>query len=668
MRKADRAFLMNKVCLRELRVGRVTVALVIGLICRFSFEDSAAWADSTYVYAVQLSASIQANPPQLQLNWEPDPYGATNYTVYRKAKEDTTWGTPIASLPGYATSFTDSAVSPGVAYEYQVTKAGVVGYKGYGYIYAGIEMPAIENRGTLVLVTASETAAGLSTGLDRLQSDLVGDGWQVIRHDVSSNDTPQNVRALIQADYAADPAHVNAVFLFGHVPILQSGYINYDGHGARPMPADAFYGEMNNDWPVDPASSPSYLPSDVALMVGRVDLANMPGVGSASPWPSEVELLRNYLNKDHNWRTGLMNVPRRALMGNRRGDEGGIASAASGYRAFKPLLGAGNTVEADIDDVAPWNQRWSWLLATSGPYLWAYGCGGGQDTALGYLGTHDTDHEAWSTDLVDWKAQAVFVMMFGSHLGNWDHPDNIMRAVLATPQTGLACCMSGQPHWFLHHMALGEPIGYGTRLSMNNSTLYRNQINLFPRAVYIALMGDPTLGLEPLAPAANLTATQDLAGVHLNWTGPAADIAGYVLYRSESSGGPFMRLNESMISDTNFTDLTAATGTYTYMVRTMALQTNPSGSYFNLGQGIFTTLTVPDRTGPIQLQISQTTNQVVLSWASQAGTFYHVENLQDLNLGEWQNVSGTVQASGPTCSWSGPTTNSFRGFYRVVSP
>ena len=117
------------------------------------------------------------------------------------------------------------------------------------------------------------------------------------------------------------------------------------------MPADAYYGEMNDDWPTDPTNSPSYLPSDVALMVGRVDLANMPGAQSATPWPNEVALLQNYLNKDHRWRIGQMRVQGRALMGNRRGDEGGMAVAASGYRAFEPLVGPGNTIEANIADV-----------------------------------------------------------------------------------------------------------------------------------------------------------------------------------------------------------------------------------------------------------------------------------------------------------------------------
>ena len=90
-------------------------------------------------------------------------------------------------------------------------------------------------------------------------------------------------------------------------------------------------------------NDPSFLPSDVELMVGWVDLFNLPGAGAATPWPSELELLRIYLNKDHDWRNKLINVPRRALLGNRFGDFGGEAFAASGFRNFEPLVGPGNS-------------------------------------------------------------------------------------------------------------------------------------------------------------------------------------------------------------------------------------------------------------------------------------------------------------------------------------
>src|SRR2546430_2370837 len=108
-------------------------------------------ADSTWVYAVQISASVQTSPPQITLQWEPDPYGANSYTVYRKTKDATSWGTGT-SLAGSATSYLDSNVTAGSAYEYQIVKAASLGYTGYGYIYAGVNASLSDNRGKVVLV------------------------------------------------------------------------------------------------------------------------------------------------------------------------------------------------------------------------------------------------------------------------------------------------------------------------------------------------------------------------------------------------------------------------------------------------------------------------------------------------------------------------------------
>src|SRR6185295_4520570 len=107
----------------------------------------------------------------------------------------------------------------------------------------------------------------------------------------------------------------------------------------------------DGDW----SGNPGYLPSNVELMVGRVDMADMVGNYAVIPWPSEVELLRNYLNKDHNFRQKLVTVPSLALMGDRRGAEGGRAVAATGYRNFQPLLGPGSVVQAGVDDSSPAN-------------------------------------------------------------------------------------------------------------------------------------------------------------------------------------------------------------------------------------------------------------------------------------------------------------------------
>jgi hypothetical protein len=317
-------------------------------------------------------------------------------------------------------------------------------------------------------------------------------------------------------------------------------------------------------------------------MVGRVDLANMPGQNAPNPWPSELEMLRNYLNKDHNWRHQRLQVPRTALIGNRFGDRDGEAFAASGFRNFPPLVGWNNMSAANEQDGAPADQRWSSMLAAN-TWLWAYGCGGGSYTSMSGMGTHGDLGDVTSYDIVGQDAKAVFFMMFGSWLGEWDSTDNIMRAALATPSFGLTCSWAGRPHWFYHHMALGEPIGFSARLTMNNAGLYQNQINNFMRGIHIALMGDPTLRMHPVAPPSNFSAS----GASLSWSASPDNVSGYLVYRAGSPNGPFTRLNDSFVQGTSFTDPGGASGNATYMVRAVKLEQTPSGTYYNPSQGVF---------------------------------------------------------------------------------
>ena len=126
----------------------------------------------------------------------------------------------------------------GTTYEYQIVKASTVGYTGYGYIYAGINAPLVDSRGKVILVVDNSFSSSLSNELARLQSDLTGDGWSVVRRDVGRNDTPQNVKSVITAAYQADTNNVKAVFLFGHVPILaqrqlERGWASSPPHAGR---------------------------------------------------------------------------------------------------------------------------------------------------------------------------------------------------------------------------------------------------------------------------------------------------------------------------------------------------------------------------------------------------------------------------------------------------
>jgi hypothetical protein len=605
---------------------RKALSFVVNVALLLAAAQTTRAVVNTKEFSVQLSAAVQENPPQITLIWPQDSCATPDtYIVYRKLPQATSWGKGT-TLPGKSTAYVDKDVTTGRAYEYQVVKKASQ-YTGYGYLCAGIHAPLTENRGRLLLVVDQTYAADLARELARLQLDLAGDGWTVTRLNVGRNDSVANVKKLIHTQYQADPANVKAVFLFGHVPVPYSGDIVPDGHAPDHQgawPCDGFYGDMDGAWtdnavkntgaadartrnvPGDGKYDQSTFPAPLKLMVGRVDLANMPGRqkwGGPPTFPSELELLRNYLNKDHKFRHKEFELPRRAIVGDYFGVRDGEAFAASGWRNLSTFFNATN--------VTTLQDKGTWIATLStNACLWAYGCGPGSYTSIGGLGNTDKFDDGVTTEMVRNDVKAVFTLLFGSWLGDWDSEDNMQRSVLALPSYGLTCALSGRPHWFMHHMALGEPIGYSTRLTQNNgpSGLYQNQMNSCAGQIHIALMGDPTLRMHTVAPPTALHGTKTDAGMKLNWNASSEPVVGYHVYRGANADGPFTRLTPSLVVGTSYLDASGGdradalrtgkpyttgdrrSGTdapYHYMVRAVKLEMSASGTYYNPSQGAF---------------------------------------------------------------------------------
>jgi len=605
-----------------------------------------AWGQEAFEakpYAVQVSAT--ASGSQIVLSW-PLATDASGYYIYRKAKGDTIWtyrGTAVST----ATGFPDNAL-PGEAWEYEVTKTTGLSYQGYGYVYAGMQAPLVESRGKVILVVDQTYVHSLIEHLEKLERNLRGDGWTVIRMNVGRGSTlgdqPDDqpteasaVRALIRAEYLADPTNVKAVFLFGRIPFIRSGHNAPDGHVMRAFAADSFYGDMDGtglglwtdvvDYPYVPNSEDpnppgdgvfdqNTIPSDVELMVGRVDFAEMHNlVVPATSDPSELELLKRYLLKDHAFRhkKGVFsNIQRRGLIasawGAHIGDSMHEAPAANGYRNFAAFFGDGqiDTKSANNSVTAP--NRWITALDTAS-YLWAYGAGGGDHYKVAQMGTTPLykpsppfppntidEYRLETKELYSKDPWGVFTMIFGSHFLEWDYenqvyPANLMRTFIATPQYGLACVWVGRPHQYYHHMGLGETIGYGFRVSQNNdNNLYKHSVPLDNRGVHMALLGDPTLRMHPVTPPSNLTGVMSPSqGTILNWTASPDSPIGYNVYRASTPAGPFTKKNTALVTGTTYQDYDGHSGTHTYMVRAVKVETS-SGVYTNSSQGIYFTI------------------------------------------------------------------------------
>lgn len=547
---------------------------ILALLCSLSFGQT------VQDYGVLLSATPQVSPPKITLNWVNDP-AATTYSISRKPKTSSTW-TVLATLSGPVNTWIDSTVSAGIGYEYRVVKTAAV--TGYGYCYAGIEVPQTEGRGKLILVVDSTYISDFTTELTRLVEDLIGDGWQVIEHHVSRTDAVTAIKAMILADYTADPANTKGVFLLGHVPVPYSGNINPDGHSDHQgaWPADGYYGELTSIWqdasvnnssasrpenrniPGDGKFDYSMYPSTLELFVGRVDFANIPAFSL-----TEGQLLKRYLDKDHAFRHKLFTVNMAGLIDDNFGTFTGESFATSGWTNLSVLTGAANVVAGDY-----------FSGMTSNSYLWSYGCGGGTYTSASGVGS--------TTNFVTDSVRSVFTMLFGSYHGDWDATNNFMRAALASKGPLLTCAWSGRPRWHFHHMGLGEVIGHSQQITAFNSTTYY----VGPsgnRQVHIGLLGDPSLRMHVVAPASNFTVTPISVNRYnqLSWSASPEASLGYFIYRADSLMGTFVRISPTPITSLTFTDSCPNAGTNVYMVRALTLTSGNTGTYYNMSQGVF---------------------------------------------------------------------------------
>jgi len=573
-------------------------------------------------YSVEAVASVSENPPQISLQWLSDA-NAQAFQISRKVLGDQSW-TGMTTIGGQETSWTDESVTPGVVYEYQIKKT-CPGYLGWGYVCAAIRRAVVEDRGGIILVVESDLGASLSAELARLQQDLVGDGWSVTRRDVSKTAPVTEVKNIIRNVYDADRSGTKAVFLFGHVPVPYSGNISPDMHpdDQGPWPADGYYGEFDGTWtdstvnetnyfnpnvPGDGKFDQSFPPTPVRLQVGRVDLSRMTCFANKTPSRSELDLARQYLLKDHNFRHGNFEVERRGMIFDRfyRGLELEPQTCAA-WRSFPGFFGRDQVRAIGANEYFP-------ILSTDS-YMWSYVVSGGSDFGSDYIGTSD-----------DWALQepkVVFTSFLGSWFGQWDKESNFLRAPLGDSGYTLAAIFSGQPQWILHPMGMGEPIGLCALLTQNNPPdgLYPPQVNAGFGQVHIDLLGDPSLRMHIVKPASGLTGAASETGLSLNWNvSPDPAVIGYYVYRAPAAEGPYTRISaDNAITATSFSDGAGSANNF-YMVRALKLEQTPTGSFYNLSEGIF----YPDTTAssgipetPRNLSIAAISQgSVDVSWVS----------------------------------------------------
>ncbi len=586
-------------------------------------------------FSFPATITAEENPPTLTITWPPNEK-VKEVQIFRRTSQDSDW-TTIKVLDSNTYEYVDTDVVPGQAYEYFLLginqmwvkdnsgQEGTLTFGSMNYFYSGVHVSSNPGYGSLLLLVDETIAEPLKPEIDRLINDLITEGWGVIRHDVPraesfDGDAVKDVKAIITQEYFDKIDDLSTVFILGRVPVPYSGLWSNppDGHNANAgghhgaWPSDMYYGNfsdffwfdngnmsndqrkrnenLNGDGKFDPTALSSG--HEVSLQVGRVDLYDMPEFHQPEWEEPEIELLKRYLDKNHAYRTGEMPYIERGLVDDNFQTRSNFTEtfASCGYRNFSTFFGPDAVDEVD----------WFTTLETEN-YQWAYGTGGGSFTSAGGVGN--------TGNFASQPVNAVFTMLFGSYFGDWDVRNNFLRAPLCSEPTALTCGWAARPSWFLHHMAMGMPIGYSVRLSQNNNNAYYTNLyaqgqswataHFSQRGTHTGLMGDPTLRMHmnEVSPPLSLTAsqTQDKFTVQLEWEPPIIEkVFQYDILRSESPEGPFYKVNDEPIDGLSYIDDFAGEGTYYYMVRSLEIVANNSGSFFNHSRGVIAEAVLTD--------------------------------------------------------------------------
>lgn len=506
-------------------------------------------------------ASVTSN--SIKLTWDAG-MDVTSWSI-RKREGTSAWTTLEAMLPAATTTYEDKAVTAGKPVEYNVQRRGTT--IGNAYILAGIDVPFPDDVGVVALVVDEATAKNVAT----LEDDLGREGYDVERVVVAATDRPEALKEKLKALKTKHGARFRTAFLLGSVPRAFSGLLNPDGHpdhrGA--WPADGYYADLDGVWTdtVDLGGEGAFVnksgdgkfdqstyPTPLELAVGRVDFFEMAAFAPLD----EQGLIKRYLDADHAYRTAQKTYSPRTFVSDNFGYFSGEAFARLAWRDSYAIYGSGPQSGKPIFDA----------LEDSAGYGLAFGCGGGNPTGAGGVGSTD--------DFVKRAPRAVFFGLFGSYFGDWSYKNNFLRAALGSSGGVLATAWFARPWHHLHSLGALHTFGEAMLATMNNSGVDYDVGN-FPRSVHLALLGDPTLRLFVARAPTALTANNNLSAVALSWTAsPDAD-SGYAIYRRKDVGWEKLGATTS----STYRDETVTDGTtYKYRVVAVSKKTTGSGTFF----------------------------------------------------------------------------------------
>ena len=157
------------------------------------------------------------------------------------------------------------------------------------------------------LLTSSSVYESLKPWIDRWIEDVERTGTQIITKTIRK-ETPDEIRALLQ-----NTPNLTGCLMVGDIPAVKYE-MDFTLEGKpfhEEFPTDLYYMDLDGDWlDVDNDGILDTHKGNISpeIWAGRLKTSNLPALGN------EMELLKNYFNKNHLYRIGALTLPDKALL------------------------------------------------------------------------------------------------------------------------------------------------------------------------------------------------------------------------------------------------------------------------------------------------------------------------------------------------------------------
>lgn len=530
------------------------------------------------------------------LTWPDDPNFTGTYNIFENKSETAQNFEYVDFVSG--NSWTDNSYQIGTTKELMVTKKDGNRISAFNVISIGKEVEMPFNQAGIIFLVDETHSFALEGDIFQVQMEMQKEGWDVVKLNIPRTDTPTEVKDLIMQVKDDMDQELKAIYIIGHVPVPYSGFFSLTGTALPPdghvegsgnhtgaWPADMYYGDLDGNWtdqyvnytdsrsdrnnniPGDGKFDQSAPPSDIDVIVSRVDFHDM----AAFP-EEEVEMLRDYLVRTSNWRQGKIPHIYRGLIDD---NFKGLNISASGYRAISNLVGTDSLFDdRDYLTEITYNED------ENTNYYFSFGMGAGSYTSCNGIGK--------TSDFVENRINTIFTGVSGSYFGDWDSKNNLLRATLASGALG--SFWSGIPHWYLNKLGVGGTIGECLLYTQNADYVGSNitvSLNGSQRKVHTTLLGDPTLKFKPVNEPGPVAVTKEAGAIRVSWDENTPNSDGHNLYRRNNDNGNVVKVNNEVITDKEYIDVTAPSGSFTYVLRAVELVELPTSSFYSTSMGSF---------------------------------------------------------------------------------